>query len=429
MKTSAIEAVKCIKSGDAIYIQGGTSVPHCLIDALTLRANELSNVKIYTSFAIDYREAAYAKRDYINSFEIYTFFVSSNLRKAVREGVVQKIPCNLHDIPNLLRSNQISIDVTFLNVSPPNENGYCSFGICSDITGAAIESSQIIIAQINKYIPYTGGESIIHISKFNFYVEYDESPTIIERRPLCYIEQSIARYVANEIPDGSTLQIGVGNIPDALLASLSSHKHLGLHTEVISDGAIQLIKNGIIDNSCKKCYPGKSIASIGIGSKDFYEFINNNDKIIFKDIAWVNDPYIIGQNPQVMSINSAIEIDITGQVCADSIGSYIYSGIGGQHDFVYGASISEKGKSFIVLPSSTANGESRIVPTLKSGAGVTISRFQVQYIVTEFGIVNLKGKSLPQRAKLLISLASPENRELLERVAVKRYGISFLNIK
>lgn len=273
------------------------------------------------------------------------------------------------------------------------------------------------------------GDSLIHLSKIDYCVECDEFPTIINQKQTSSIKRSIAKYVSEEIPDGATLQIGVGSIPDALLATLKYHKHLGIHSEVISDGVINLIQKGVIDNSYKKLYPGISVASMGFGSRNFYEFLSYNNKFLFKDISWVNDPYIICQNPAVMSINSAIEVDITGQVCADSIGPNIYSGIGGQHDFVYGASKSEGGKSFIVLPSVTSKGESRIVPLLKAGAGVTISRFQVHYVATEHGIVNLRGKSLPQRAKLLIALAPYEKRELLEMEAVKRYGISFLRQK
>lgn len=426
IKISALDCVKCIKSGDSVYIQGGASVPHCLVDALTSRADELSNVKIYTSFTVDSSEVPYAKKEFINSFEAYTFFVSQNIRNAVQEGIAQKIPCNLHEIPNLFREKHIPIDVVIINVSRPDKYGYCSYGISSDITCAAIESAKIIVAQINSRIPYVYGDSFIHISKIDYYVEYDELPTIIRKRPISSIERSIAQYISNEIPNGATLQIGVGGVPDALLETLDGHKHLGLHSEAISDGVIELIQKGIIDNSCKKIYPGISVASIGFGSSHFYNFVSNNRDLLFKDVSWVNDPYIIGQNPEVISINSALEIDITGQVCADSLGTNIYSGIGGQHDFVYGASISKGGKSFIVLPSLTNRGGSKIVSSLKDGAGVTISRFQIQYVVTEYGIANLSGKSLPQRAKLLIQLAHPEKREHLEKEAVKRYGISFL---
>lgn len=378
---SARDCFKCIKSGDSVYIQGGASIPHHLVNALTSRVDELYNVKIYTSFAVDSLEVPYAKKEFINSFEVYTFFVSQNIRSAVRDGIAQKIPCNLHEIPNLFRKKQISIDVVFINVSRPDKDGYCSYGISSDITCAAIDSAKIIVAQINSLIPYVFGDSFIHISKIDYFIECDDLPTIVNRHPINSIERAIAEYISNEIPDGATLQIGVGGVPDALLGALDGHQHLGLHSEAISDGAIALIQKGIIDNSHKKIYPGISVASIGFGSRSFYDFISDNKDFLFKDVSWVNDPHIISQNPDVISINSALEIDITGQVCADSIGTNIYSGIGGQHDFVHGASLSKGGKSFIAFPSLTKRGKTRIVPILKDGAGVTISRFQIQYVV------------------------------------------------
>lgn len=423
---SVTEALQLIESGDSIFIQGGACIPHALINALTERAKELSGVKIYTSFAVDNRSLPYAKQEYLTSFNAFTFFVSSNIREAIREGVAETIPACLSEIPILFHSKQIPIDVVLLCVSLPDANGYCSYGVSSDITCAAVECAKIVIAQINSYVPHTFGDARIHISKIRGMAYYDEPLVDICEPPIGPIEQSIASYVANEVPDGATLQIGVGSIPHAIVDALDGHRHLGVHSEVISDGVMRLMQKGVVDNSNKKLYPGRTVASVAFGSKLFYRFLNNNDNLLFKDVAWVNNPYNISQNPMVMAINSAIEIDITGQVCSDSIGADIYSGIGGQHDFMYGGRLSDGGKCFIVLPSKTSKGESRIVSTLKPGAGVTTSRFQVEYIVTEFGIEYLRNKSLQQRARAMISLASPEYREQLERDAVSRFGIGFL---
>ncbi len=358
---------------------------------------------------------------------VSTYFrIRHNVRQAVKEGVVQVIPCYLHEIPSLFRHRIISIDIILLNVSEPDKNGYCSYGISCDITYSAVENARIIIAQVNKHVPFVAGDALIHISQIDYIVNSEEPIFSLNSMPVSIQESTIARHVANEIPDAATLQIGVGNIPNALLKAIEDHQHMGLHTEVMSDGAMQLIQQGVIDNSCKKVQTGKSISSLCYGSNDFYRYINNNYDILCKDIAWVNNPYMICKNPRVMAINSALEIDLSGQVCADSIGYNIYSGVGGQCDFARGSAMSEGGKSFIVLPSVTKTGASRIVPALKEGGGVTISRFQVQYVVTEFGIVNLKGKSLPQRARLLISIAAPEVQESLERQARERYGRCYM---
>ena len=396
---------------------------------MTDRAPELRDVKVYTAFAIGRFDAPYAKAELRDSFEPLSFFVANNLRKAINEGVAQTIPAFLGEIPFLFRSGQVPLDVTLLNVSEPDEEGYCSYGVSADLAFSAAECSKVIIAQVNKYMPRTFGDPVIHVSKIDAMVRGDEPlvevPTVIPND----VERAIGNYIAQEIPDGATLQIGVGGIPNAVLDALHGHKHLGLHTEAMTDGVVPLIQKGIIDNSLKKIYPGKSVACLCLGSQRLYDYLDNNRDVVIRDVAWTNDPQNIRQNPSVMAVNSAIEIDLTGQICADSIGERIFSGVGGQHDFMYGGALSEGGKCFIALPSITSKGQSKIVPTLTKGAGVVTTRFQSQYIATEHGIVYLRNKSLAQRAKLLISIADPSVREDLERAAVERFGIGFLRCK
>ena len=423
---SAAEAVKLIKSGDSVFIQGSTSIPEVLVQAMTDRADELRDVKVYTAFAIGRFDAPYAKRELRDSFEPLSFFVANNLRNAINEGVAQTIPAFLGEIPFLFRSGQVPLDVTLLNVSEPDEEGYCSYGVSADLAFSAAECSKTIIAQVNKYMPRTFGDPVIHVSKIDAMVRGDEPlvevPTVIPND----VERRIGNFIAQEIPDGATLQIGVGGIPNAVLDALQGHKHLGLHTEAMTDGVVPPIQKGIIDNSLKKIYPGQSVACLCLGSQRLYDYLDGNRDVVIRDVAWTNDPQNIRQNPKVMAVNSAIEVDLTGQICADSIGERIFSGVGGQHDFMYGGALSEGGKCFIALPSITSKGISKIVPTLTKGAGVVTTRFQAQYIATEHGIVYLRNKSLAERAKLLISIADPSVREDLERAAVERFGIGFL---
>ena len=426
---SAADAVKLIRSGDSVFVQGSTSIPEVLVQAMTERAAELRGVKVYSAFAVGRCDAPYARRELRDSFEPLTFFVANNLRRAIREGVAQTIPAFLGEIPFLFRSRQVPLDVTLLNVSEPDEEGYCSFGISADLAYSAAECSKVLIAQVNKYMPRTFGDPVIHVSKLDAMVRADEPlveiPTVVPNE----VERARGNFIASEIPDGATLQIGVGGIPNAVLDALHDHVHLGLHTEAMTDGVVPLIEKGIIDNSLKKIYPGKSVACLVLGSQRLYDYVDGNPDVVIRDVAWTNDPQIIRQNPRVMAINSAIEIDLTGQICADSIGETIFSGVGGQHDFMYGGALSEGGKCFIALPSITSKGISKIVPTLTKGAGVVTTRFQAQYVATEHGIVYLRNKNLAERAKLLISIAHPSVREELERAAVDRFGIGFLRAK
>ena len=426
---SAQEAVRLIKSGDSVYIQGSTSIPEVLVQAMTDRAEELRGVKVYSAFAIGKGDAPYAKAELMDSFETNSFFVANCVRKAIKEGVGQAIPAFLGEIPFLFRSGQVPLDVTLLNVSEPDDEGYVSYGISADLAFSAAECSKTIIAQVNKYMPRTFGDSVIHISKIAALVRGDEPLVELPIAVPNEMERKIGNFIAAEVPDGATLQIGVGGIPNAVLDALHDHKHLGLHTEAMTDGVVPLIQKGIIDNSEKKLYRGQSLACLALGSRRLYDYLDNNRDVVFRDVAWTNDPQNIRQNPKVMAINSALEIDLTGQICADSIGTTIFSGVGGQHDFMYGGALSEGGKCFIALPSITSKGISKIVPTLTQGAGVVTTRFQTQYIATEHGIVYLRNKNLAERAKALISIADPSAREMLERAAVARFGVGFLRLK
>ncbi len=423
------EAVKHVKSGDTIVVQGSTSIPTVLLNALTARASELRDVKLISGFGIHPEDAPYAKRELIDSFRALSIFVPNTLRRAMKEGVADTIPCFLGEVPSLFRSGLIPVDVTFLNVSEPDENGYCSYGISADIAFSGAECSKVIIAQVNKYMPHLYGDPLIHVSQITAMCRCDvplvEVPTPVPTE----IETKIGNYVASEIPDGATLQIGVGGIPNAVINALRHHKHLGLHTEAITDGVLPLIESGVIDNSLKKVLPGKSVGSLVLGSRHLYDFVDHNPDFVIRDVAWTNDPQIIRQNPKAMAINSAVEVDLTGQICADSIGETIISGVGGQHDFMYGAALSEGGKCFIALPSMTNKGQSKIVARLAPGAGVVTTRFQAQYIVTEHGIAFLRNLPLADRAKALIKIADPSVREDLERAAVERFGIGFLRLK
>lgn len=423
------QAVQFVKSGDTIVVQGSTSIPMVLLRALTARAAELRDVKIISGFGVHPEDAPYAKRELIDSFRALNIFVPNNLRRAMKEGVADTIPCFLGEVPSLFRSGLVPVDVAFLNVSEPDEEGFCSFGISADIAFSGAECAKTIIAQVNKYMPRTFGDPVIHVSKITALCRGDEPLVEVPTPVPSEVDTKIGNFIANEIPDGATLQIGVGGIPNAVINALRNHQHLGLHTEAITDGVLPLIEKGIIDNSQKKILPGKSVGSLILGSKHLYNYIDGNRDFVIRDVAWTNDPQIIRQNPRAMAINSAIEVDLTGQICADSIGETIISGVGGQHDFMYGAALSEGGKCFIALPSMTNKGQSKIVAHLAPGAGVVTTRFQAQYIVTEHGIAFLRNLPLADRAKALIRIADPSVREDLERAAVARFGIGFLRLR
>lgn len=426
---SADEAVKLIKNGDHVFIQGSTSIPEVLSDALARRGHELRDVTIYNAFAVAKGPAAYARPEYKDAFYVDSFFVSNSVRQYIADGYGATIPRFLGEVPALFRDGTCPVDVALINCSLPDKDGYVSFGVSADLATSAVECAKVIIAQINPAMPFSYGDPVIHIDKIDACVECDDPLVEVPTPVPTEAEERIGAAIAELIPDGATLQIGVGGIPNAVLHALRGHKDLGLHTEAMTDGVLPLIESGVINNRLKKIEPGKSVASLALGSRKLYDLMDYNKDMIFRDVAWTNDPFIIAQNPKVVSINSCLEIDLTGQVCADSIGTRIYSGIGGQHDFVYGSQRSEGGQSFLAMLAKTAKGQNKIKPVLTEGAGVVTTRFQTQYIVTEYGCVNLRGKDLPERAKLLISCAAPEFREELDRAAAERFGRAYLRLK
>lgn len=426
---TAAEAVKLIKSGDHIFVQGSTSVPEVLLSAMADRGNELRDVVLYSGFAVTKGRAPYCKPEYKDSFLIDSFFVNNSIREWIAEGYGTMTPRFLGEVPALFRDGTCPVDVAFINCSLPDKDGYVSFGVSADLATSAVECADRVIAQINPHVPFSYGDPVIHIDKLAAAVEVDDPLVEVPTADPTDEEIRIGQYIADLIPDRATLQIGVGGIPNAVIRALKGHKHLGLHTEAMTDGVLPLLESGVIDNSCKKVMPGQSVASLALGSRKLYDYMDYNPDIVFKDVAWTNDPFRIAQNPKVVSINSCLEIDLTGQVCADSIGTRIFSSVGGQHDFVYGASRSEGGMSFLAMLSTTKKGVNKIKPILTPGAGVVTTRFQTQYLVTENGIVDLRGRNLAERAKLIISLAAPQFREELDRAAAERFGYSYLRLK
>jgi acyl-CoA hydrolase len=426
--TTADEAVKLIKSGDHVYIQGSTSIPETLVAAMTRRGHELRDVTLYSGFSVAAHEAPYCKPEFKDSFLVNTCFISNNVRRWINEGYGTTTPRFLGEVPGLFRDGTWPVDVVLLNCSKPNAEGYVSYGVSADLATSATECARIVLAQINPHVPFSYGDPVIHVSKIDAAVEVDDPLVEVPTATPSEKDIAIGNAIAEIIPDGATLQIGVGGIPNAVIRALGDHKHLGLHTEAMTDGVLPLIEQGVIDNSLKKIYPGKSVACLALGSRRLYDLMDYNQDMIFKDVAWTNDPFIIAQNPKVMSINSCLEIDLTGQICADSIGTRLFSGVGGQHDFVYGAARSEGGLSFLAMTAST-KGISKIKPVLTPGAGVVTTRFQSNYVVTEYGAVDLRGRSVAERAKLLISIADPAFREELDRAAAERFGHTYLRLK
>ena len=418
--STAEEAVRSVRSGNRVFIHGSAATPAYLVKALQHRHNELENVELIsiTNLGdIDFDRFEYRKTFFFNSL-----FVSANTRSVVNSNDGDYVPVFLSQIPQLFRKNILPLDVALIQVSPPDVHGYCSLGTSVDIAKAAVETSKIVIAQINPKMPRTHGDGFIHIEKIHALVWHESDlPEVDYSSKANDAIIRIGKHVASLIEDGATLQMGIGSIPDQVLQNLYNHKSLGIHTEMLSDGIIPLLEKGIINNSLKKLNIGRSVTGFMAGTRKLYDFVNDNPAIRVMDIAYVNDTSVIRQNPKATAINSAIEIDLTGQVCADSIGTYQYSGIGGQMDFMRGASLSEGGKPIIALPAVTSKGQSRIVSFLKEGAGVVTTRGHVHWVVTEYGCVNLFGKNLKQRGKELINIAHPDHRESLERSFHERY--------
>ncbi|MCF0055870.1 acetyl-CoA hydrolase/transferase family protein [Dyadobacter sp. CY356] len=418
---SAEEAVKHIKSGNRVFIHGSAATPVHLVEALQKRHWELKNVEfisITTLGDVDFNNPVHH-----NSFFFNSLFVSANTRSVVNSDYGDYVPIFLSQIPQLIKNGKLPVDVALIQVSPPDAHGFCSLGTSVDIARAVVDTAKYIVAQVNPNMPRTHGDGFVHISKINNLVWHESLlPEVDYSLNAKNATVEIGKNIASLIEDGATLQVGIGAIPDQVLKNLNHLKNLGLHTEMLSDGVIPLIESGIIDNSRKKLNRGKSVTSFMVGTKKLYDFVNDNPAIRVMDIGYVNDTSIIRQNQKVTAINSALELDLTGQVCADSLGTYQYSGIGGQMDFIHGASLSEGGKPIIALPSITSSGASRIVPFLKEGAGVVTTRGHIHWVVTEFGIVDLFGKSLKQRARALISIAHPNHRENLEQAFCERFG-------
>ncbi|MBN8821538.1 MULTISPECIES: acetyl-CoA hydrolase/transferase C-terminal domain-containing protein [unclassified Spirosoma] len=417
--TSPERAVSAIQSGNRVFIHSVSQTPHTLINAMVARADELRDVEIchmHTEGPLPYLD-----RQYQASFRPNSFFIGANMRKQLAEGIGDYVPIFLSEIHLLFQRNILPIDVALIQVSPPDEHGYCSLGASVDISLAAIHSAKYVIAQINPRVPRTHGDGLIPVSLLHAAVEVDTPIYEVLPAPISDLDRKIGRYIAGLVDDGATLQLGIGGIPNATVAELVHHKRLGIHTEMFSDGVIDLIERGVVTGEHKTVLPYRVVSSFVMGSQRVYDFINDNPGVAMKQTSFTNDTAIIRRNPRVTAINSAIEIDLTGQVCADTIGTYQYSGVGGQMDFVRGATLSEGGKPIIALASTTSKGESKIVPFLKEGAGVTTTRAHVHYIVTEYGIADLYGKNLRQRARALIDIAHPDHRETLERKAHERF--------
>ena len=419
---TAEEALEIIQSGNRVFVQGSAQTPTCLLKGLARHAYRLRNVELV--FISVYGDIQVDKPEYIDSFKINSLFVSASIRHDVNEGLADYVPVFLSEIPELFKQNILPIDVALVQVSPPDAHGYCSLGVSVDVARSAVNTAKHVIAQINPHVPRTHGDGLIHSSRFYAMVECNEplyEASFGEK--IGPVEMRIGEHVASLVEDRSTLQMGIGSIPDAVLRCLTSHKDLGVHTEMCSDGIVDLIEKDIINNKYKRIHPNKTVTGFALGSKRLYDYVDDNPAFQFLDIDYVNDPHIIRRNNRMVAINSAIEIDITGQVCSDSIGTYQFSGVGGQMDFMRGAALSEGGKPIIALPSRTAKGVPRIVPFLKPGAGVLTTRAHVHFVITDYGIAYLFGKNLRQRARELINISHPEDREALERACTERFKI------
>ncbi len=419
--TTAENALQVIKSGDRVFVHGSACTPLLLLQELAKQKNRLENVEI-VSITLQ-GDIEIAKPGYENSFHINSLFVSEPIRLAVKEGRADFIPAFLSDIPDMIRT-VLPIDVALVQVSPPDKHGYCSLGVSVDVARTAVNTAKYVIAQVNPQMPRTHGDGMIHTDRFTALVFHDQPLHQVDYgAKTTPLELKIGENVAALIEDGSTLQMGIGTIPDAVLKSLFTHKNLGVHTEMFSDGIIPLFEQDIINNSKKKIHPNKMVTAFALGTQKLYDYVNDNPAVQFLDIDYVNDPHVIRRNPKVIAINSAVEVDITGQICADSIGTYQYSGIGGQMDFMRGAALSEGGKPIIAITSRTNKGTPRIVPFLKEGAGVVTTRGHAHYIITEYGVAYLYGKNLRQRAKELINIAHPDDREMLTKRCFERFKV------
>lgn len=419
-RVSAAEAVNVVRSGDRVFIHSVAAAPQALIAALTARAAELRDVEIVQLHTEG--PAPYAAPEMAGSFRVNALFVGKNVRDAVARGQADYVPVFLSEVPALFRNRAMPLDVALISVSPPDKHGFCSLGVSVDASRAAAQSARTVVAQVNAAMPRSHGDGLIHVDDIDLAVEAAAPIFEVSQAKTSELERTIGGFVASLVEDGATLQLGIGAIPEAVLAALTDHHDLGVHTEMFSDGIVDLVERGVVTGALKRNHPGKVVASFVMGSRRLYDFIDDNPSVLLLDVAYTNDTAVIRRNPKVTAVNSALEIDLTGQVCADSLGTFQYSGVGGQMDFIRGASLSERGKPIIALPSVTSRGESRIVPYLKQGAGVVTTRAHVNYVVTEHGAASLHGKNLRQRARALIGIAHPGHREALEKAAWERFG-------
>jgi acetyl-CoA hydrolase len=417
---TAEEAVEEISSGDRVWIHPGCNTPTTLINAMVARAPELEDVEVVHILTL--AEAPYAAPGMEGHFRHRSLFTGGNVRDAVNEGRADFVPIHLHAVPALISRGLMPIDVALIHISPPDEHGFCSYGAGVDATKTAVENARTVIAMVNQRMPRTLGDSFVHVSKLTKVVEVDEE--LIEHpmsEEVSEVARQIGGNIASLIPDGATIQMGIGEIPDAVLDFLEDKKHLGVHTEMFSDGLVDLFEAGVVTNEKKSLHRGKIVASFVIGTRRAFDFVDNNPFMEFHPNEYVNDPYIVARNDSMVAINSALAVDLTGQVCADSIGTKIYSGFGGQLDFVRGAARSQGGVPIIALPSTAKNGSlSRVVDTLIPGSGVVTTRADVHYVVTEYGTADLFGRSIRERARSLIDISHPDFREELERAAAER---------
>lgn len=417
---SAAEAISLINSGDRIFLHGSACTPNYLIEELAQHAQRLRDVEI-VSITVQ-GNVPIAQPEYKDSFYINSLFVSTPVREAVNSERGDFVPVFLSEIPNLFRRGYLPLDVALITVSPPDKHGYCSLGTSVDVARSAVDSAKIIIAQVNPKMPRTHGDAMVHVQRIHKMVWHEsELLTVDYGSKVGPEELKIGGIIAGMIDDRSTLQMGIGTIPDAVLSCLHNHKDLGVHTEMLSDGIVDLVDKDIITNKYKGTHLNRTITSFAFGTKKLYDYIDDNPSFSFMDVAHVNNPTVIKKNKKLVAINSAIEVDLTGQVCADSIGTLQFSGIGGQMDFIRGASLSEDGKPIIAITSRTKKGLPRIVPYLKQGAGVVTTRGHIHWVVTEYGAVNLYGQNMRQRAKSLIEIAHPDDREMLDKFCFERF--------
>jgi acyl-CoA hydrolase len=423
--TSAEEAVKVIKTNDRVHLSSVAVTPHHLIDAMVARGRSGAFKNVRIQHIHTEGPAPYADREFEGIFQLESFFVGGNVRKQTQAGFADYIPVFLSETQKLIRQGYLNVNVAMVMVSPPDKHGFVSLGTSVDATLAAVEEADIVIAQVNKHVPRAWGDAMISVREIDYFVEFDQPLYIHHNAPLSDLEVAIGKNVASLVEDGACLQMGIGGIPNAVLAELGNHKNLGVHTEMFSDGLLPLVESGVVNCKEKQIDKGKIVASFLMGSQAVYDFIDDNPMVAMMDVSHTNGIHVIRKNKRVTAINSALSIDLTGQVCADSIGTTFYSGVGGQIDFIRGAGHSEGGKPIIAMPSVTAKGISKISPTLMEGAGVVTTRANMHWFVTEFGKVNLYGKTLQERARRIISVAHPDHKETLEKAAFERFGSHF----